>query len=190
MKKFIGVLVLLIGTQSCQQEVDVANTNYIQIGIDHNDALERMFLDLKAKKSTELSLLSALDITSQSAFDIFHEKYPDASVDQLEHSIGWVNDLILPVISPATGALSGDELFGAMMDEARNVLSVQQYAYLERITSVMNAEVSDLDNILSSMDQLEAEVRAEVDIDEQHELLTAIYIGRASAEYWNDNLVD
>lgn len=162
--------------------------DYEQVGIDHNEALDRMFTDFEQLKNSDLTYNDAIKVFEKSAIDITNEKHPNLEYGQIEKVVADIDHLMLNQIgSPAQARVDGLEMHEMILNELENELTDQQNTYLNRIIAILTVDEPVIETINEHFDQLENEIQSEVSVEERHALLIAIYTGKASAQYWHDN---
>jgi hypothetical protein len=176
-KWMISILVLFV--IGCHPSVEVNENIYIdyeEIGIMHNEGLDRIYNKISSSNTIEENLL-IVEIESRAMFNE-HISYSKESENSFAEIVGVVN---------ANNDKSFSKLNEDLILQMNSKISANQEGVASDMLLLMSTPgLSKIDFNLK-FDEIEQLIYRTLNKDEQLAMLAGLYVGRSSYFYWQEN---
>lgn len=193
----IKVILFTLFAFSCQHnniEDKQSITDFDAIGKMHNRGLDYVLNSLRESKlSGKKTATEVLYLSEKATMQFVKNEYPGLSRDKLEFLTNRFASLnatftnrLKKSRSPGRTSEVATELYQDMMAEATPYLTTGQATYINEVLNVLVTQDYDINLLQASLTSIENQVYS-LAVEEQPLVLSAISVGRSSAEYWVAN---
>lgn len=200
--KLIIIVFISFLPYSCQEydhEKNAINTDgvidYEAIGEEHNKGMDMLFNVLKTMKANNqiaYNISDYLDQFETAAIDFTIQNHPELSdegieelaknVDNIKQALNDFND----GLDPTNGRTENTYLHYQLFSDIQGRLTSNQNKYLQQIAEAATSG-NDVESILETLSNIEAEIKINCVNNELPVLLTSISIAKHSSQYWSEN---
>jgi|GEM_PF-5740140 len=183
---------------SCNQNEEISyesHIDYKQIGIQHNQGLEEIFIELKTLKakspSGRINKADYIEVIQNRSIAFTLKNHPNLSsksIDELKSQINNAKSSLKLFIKNRTNSRVSESGYfhDQVMIDIDYLLTPNQRFYANQIVNTVSSG-SDINYVLASLNSIEQQIISNCSNDELPVLLSAVSVARSSSEYWHNN---
>lgn len=183
----------LLSCDKSQEEVDANSFNdYELIGLEHNKGLDFVFQYVKQESQKQRGNLNNVTdfmlLVEKGTQEFIKTSQVFQNEANREIALNESKETFAFYSSYNSNSLKSSTLENLWPSDKEDLLSTKQKEILIELNGVLSNPSLSVEEIISTLNNLDLKIKSECSYDEMDILLSATSIGCHSFQYWNDNL--